>query len=290
MLVELSIKNFAIIKDINIQFTRGLNLLTGETGSGKSIIIEALGIILGGRGTKELIRSDEEKAFLQAVFLIENINELKPFLNKYGIEIEKDKLLIISKEISISHPSMSRINGRTVTLSILNEITSKLVDIFAQHEHQSLLNTKNHKILIDSFGDESLRKLKLEIKSIYISYIKEKELLSQMNLDSSQREREIDLLKYQIEEIENSNLENENEEKMENEFSKLNNAKIIKTGIEGILESLNDSDYMENSILISLGKNLSILNNITRYDNNLKELLDRLENVNYELKDIHIEL
>lgn len=290
MLVELSIKNFAIIKDINIQFTRGLNLLTGETGSGKSIIIEALGIILGGRGTKELIRSDEEKAFLQAVFLIENINELKPFLNKYGIEIEKDKLLIISKEISISHPSMSRINGRTVTLSILNEITSKLVDIFAQHEHQSLLNTKNHKILIDSFGDESLRKLKLEIKSIYISYIKEKELLSQMNLDSSQREREIDLLKYQIEEIENSNLENENEEKMENEFSKLNNAKIIKTGIEGILESLNDSDYMENSILISLGKNLSILNNITRYDNNLKELLDRLENVNYELKDIHSEL
>lgn len=290
MLVELNIKNFAIIKDLRIQFTRGLNLLTGETGSGKSIIIEALGIILGGRGTKELIRSDEDKSFLQAVFLVENIEKLMPLLDKHGIEIETDGLLIISREISLDHPSMSRINGQTVTLSILNEITSNLVDIFAQHEHQSLLNVRNHKLLIDSFGDEKFNELKLEIKSIYEAYIKEKTALSQMNLDSSQREREIDLLKYQIEEIDSSNLEDEDEEELENEFNKLNNSKAIQTGLGEIIENLNSSSEMENSILISLERNLMILNNIKKYDNNLEALFERLESLNFELKDINSEL
>ena len=290
MLIELNIRNFAIIKDLRIQFTKGLNLLTGETGSGKSIIIEALGIILGGRGTKELIRKGEEKSFLQAVFLLEHIDKIKPLLDKYGIEIEENRLLIISREISLHYPSMSRINGRTVTLAILNEISSSLVDIFAQHEHQSLLNVANHKILIDSFGDKNFKDLKLEIKNKHAEYIKEKKALSQMNLDSSQREREIDLLKYQIEEIENTNLNNEDDNELENEFNKLNNVKVIKMGIEEILEAFNGSNYGKSSILESLGKNISVLNNILTYDSNLKGFFERLENINFELRDINNEL
>lgn len=290
MLVELNIRNFAIIKDLRIQFTRGLNLLTGETGSGKSIIIEALGIILGGRGTRELIRTGEEKSYLQAVFLVENLEKIQPLLDKYGIEIEENGLLIISREISLHYPSMSRINGRTVTLSALNELTSNLVDIFAQHEHQSLLNVSNHKILIDSFGDEDFKKIKANIKYKYKEYMREKKTLSEMNLDSNQREREIDLLKYQIEEIENSNLENEDEEKLENEFKKLNNIKTIKTAIEEILEDFNSENYEKKSILESISKDISILNNVVKYDNNLKNSFDRLESVNFELKDIITEL
>lgn len=290
MLVELNIRNFAIIKDLRIQFTRGLNLLTGETGSGKSIIIEALGIILGGRGTKELIRTGEEKSFLQAVFLVENLDKIKPYLDKYGIEIEENKLLIISREISLHYPSMSRINGRTVTLSILNEITSNLVDIFAQHEHQSLLNIVNHKILIDSFGNKDFKDLKIEIKMKYLEYIKEKKALSQMNLDSSQREREIDLLRYQIEEIESSNLNNENEAELENEFNRISNIKEIKHSVEEILEEFNGDDNERDPVLKSMSKSVSILNNILKYDNNLKEFFDRLENINFELRDISNEL
>ena len=290
MLVELNIKNFAIIKELRIQFTRGLNLLTGETGSGKSIIIEALGIILGGRGTKELIRTGEEKSFLQAIFLIENIRKTKPLLDKYGIEIDESKLLIISREISLNYPSMSRINGRTVTLSTLNEVTSSLVDIFAQHEHQSLLNIANHKILVDSFGDEEFKNLKLNIKKEYKEYINEKDALSKMTLDSSQREREIDLLRYQIEEIDEARLEDKDEERLENEFNKLNNIKDIKNGIEEILESFNGSNYEKSPVLESLGKSVSTLNHILEYDNDLKIYFNRLENINFELIDISNEL
>lgn len=290
MLVELNIRNFAIIKDLRIQFTRGLNLLTGETGSGKSIIIEALGIILGGRGTKELIRTGEEKSFLQAVFLVEHVDKMKSLLDKHGIEIEENRLLIISREISLHYPSMSRINGRTVTLSILNEITSNLVDIFAQHEHQSLLNIVNHKTLIDSFGDKDFKDLKLRIKIKHIEYTKEKKALSQMNLDSSQREREIDLLRYQIEEIENSNLDNEDEVELENEFNKISNIKSIKSSIEEILEEFNGDNYEKISVLKSINRSVAILNNILKYDSNLKGFFDRLEDINFELSDISDEL
>ncbi|OLS03946.1 DNA repair protein RecN [Tissierella creatinophila] len=290
MLVELNIRNFAIIKDLRVQFTRGLNLLTGETGSGKSIIIEALGIILGGRGTKELIRTGEEKSFLQAVFLVEHLDKMKSLLDKHGIEIEENRLLIISREISLHYPSMSRINGRTVTLSILNEITSNLVDIFAQHEHQSLLNIVNHKTLIDSFGDKDFKDLKLGIKIKHIEYTKEKKALSQMNLDSSQREREIDLLRYQIEEIENSNLDNEDEVELENEFNKISNIKSIKSSIEEILEEFNSDNYEKISVLKSINRSVGILNNILKYDSNLKEFFDRLEDINFELRDISDEL
>ena len=290
MLVELNIRNFAIIKDLRIQFTKGLNLLTGETGSGKSIIIEALGIILGGRGTKELIRTGEEKSFLQAVFLVENLEKLQALLDKSGIEIEEDGLLIISREISLHHPSMSRINGRTVTLAILNELTTKIIDIFAQHEHQSLLNVANHKVLIDSFGDKEFKSLKADIKDKYRDYLKEKKALSEMSLDSSQREREIDLLKYQMEEINNSNLENMDEEEIENEFNKLTNVKAIKSGIDEILEDFDSSDYEKKSILESMSKDVSILNNILKYDNDLKTSFERLESINFELRDIITEL
>lgn len=290
MLVELNIKNFAIIKELRIQFTEGLNLLTGETGSGKSIIIEALGIILGGRGAKELIRTGEEKSFLQAVFLVDNIKRTKPLLDKHGIELDESRLLIISREISLNYPSMSRINGRTVTLSILNEVTSSLVDIFAQHEHQSLLNISNHKILVDSFGDQEFKNLKLEIKKIYKEYIDEKNALSQMSLDSSQREREIDLLRYQIREIDEAHLEDKDEEKLENEFNKLNNIKDIKNGIEEILESFSGHNYEKASVLESLGKSVSTLNHILEYDNDLKVYFDRLENMNFELIDVSNEL
>ena len=154
MLLELSIQNFAIIEDLKIGFTKGLNLLTGETGSGKSIIIEALGIVLGGRSTKSLIRTGEKKAVIQALFYIENKEKIEALFQEHGIDMEEDGLVIITREIFTNSPSISRLNGRTVTLGILNSISYNLVDIFGQHEHQSLLHIPNHKTLIDSFGDE----------------------------------------------------------------------------------------------------------------------------------------
>ncbi|MGN9164133.1 DNA repair protein RecN [Tissierellaceae bacterium HCP3S3_D8] len=287
MLLELSIKNFAIIDDLKVSFTKGLNLLTGETGAGKSIIIEALGTVLGGRGSKDLIRTGKDKAVLQALFLIEDTHRTLKTLNKYGIDIDRDGLLIITREISAFHPSISRVNGRTITLTILNEITSNLVDIFAQHEHQSLLDISNHKRLIDTFGDEKFKNLKGEIKLYYDEYIESKNRLSKINLDSRKREREIDLLKFQIEEIEDANLKDEDDREIEDEFNRLNNIKDIAYGIGQISESLQSSNFDEFSIIDIINKDISIFSDLVRFDSNLSIYLNRLKEINFELQDIN---
>lgn len=290
MLFELSIKNFAIIEDLKVQFTKGLNLITGETGSGKSIIIEALGMILGGRGTKDSIRTGNDKAILQATFLIEDISRIKPILYEYGIDIDKDGLLIISREISINHPTISRINGRPVTLNILNKISSHLVDIFAQNEHQSLLNISNHRKLIDSFGDKDFNNLQKMIKEAYEKYIEIKKEFDNMDMDSNQREREIDLLKFQINEIDNACLNDEDEEDIENEFNKLNNIKEISLGLGEIIESLNSSNYDNNTVIDYINRNVSILSDLVKFDQGLKEYLQKMQDISYELQDLNSEL
>lgn len=289
MLLELNIKNFAIIEDLRVQFTEGLNLLTGETGSGKSIIIEALGIILGGRGTKDLIKTGKEKAILQATFSFKKREYIKNILNEYGITIDKDNLVIITREISLKSPSISRINGQTITLSILNKISSKLVDIFAQQEHQSLLNVSNHRVLIDSFGDEEFKILQSDIKHLYEKYIFEKNALKDMNLNSQEKERQIDLYKFQIKEINESKIKNEEDIVLENTYNKLKNTQEISYGIGKIIESFKSSTFEENSILDILNNNIAILNNLVDYDNNLNIYLERLNEINYELDDINHE-
>ena len=289
MLLELSIKNFAIIDDLKINFSRGLNVLTGETGSGKSIIIEALGIVLGGRGTKDLVRSGESRAILQAIFVLEEISMVQPLLETYGITVENDNLLIITREISSSSPSISRINDKMVTLTILNKITHTLIDIFAQHEHQSLLNTGNHKVIIDSFGDSNHKALKNEIQGIYQKYSKDKKVLDEMNLNLMERERMVDLYKFQVDEIHSVGLTSYDDEEIENDHNKLSNILEIVQGVGEITESFNNDKYDTISLLDYINKNISILNNLTRFDNQLSTYLDRFKEVNYELQDLHNE-
>lgn len=283
MLKELSIKNFAIIDDLKIEFDHGLNLLTGETGSGKSIIIEALGLVLGGRSRKDLIRTGQQKAFVEALFYVEE--NIKALLSKYGYDAEED-ILIISREISANYPSITRLNGRPITLNILSNITPNLVDIFGQHEHQSLLNVENHQILIDSLGDKEHKELLEKISFNYDKYIDEKKKLEEMLISSSARERELDLLKYQLEEIDNANLSLEDEFEIENNFKKYSNVQTIQIGLGNVLENLDSSDYDKGSILNLLNNSISILNNIKSFDNDTNKYLDRLNELRYELQDM----
>ncbi len=290
MLLELSIKNFAIIDDLKINFTKGLNVLTGETGSGKSIIIEALGIVLGGRGTKDLIRSGENRAMLQAVFILDDSNLAKALLEKYGIHMDNDNLLIISREIALNSPSISRINDKVITLSILNKITHTLIDIFAQHEHQSLLNVANHKLIIDSFGDSKHKELKNEIKAIYDRYAQEKKTLNEMNLNLMERERMVDLYRFQIDEIDSVQLSNYDDEEIENDYNKLSNIMGIIQGLGEIVETFSSDKYDTISLLDYVNKDISILSSISVFDSGLIPFLNRFKEVNYELQDLHSEI
>ncbi len=290
MLLELSIKNFAIIEDLKIEFTKGLNLLTGETGSGKSIIIEALGIILGGRSTKDLIRTGENKAVLQALFYIEEASKIKTLFDEFGIDMEESGLIIITREIFTSSPSISRINGRTVTLGILNSISYNLVDIFGQHEHQSLLHIQNHKSLIDSFGDIVFNDLKRDIKNNFEQLQKEKRALQKMDINSLEKERQIDLLKFQIEEIETAGLKTYDDTELENQFNKINNIKHIGMEIGEVIDSLGGVDFENISIIDSIDKNINILNSLKKYDSDLIPIFTRFEGLGFELYDINKEL
>lgn len=282
MLKELSIRNFAIIDDLRIQFTKGLNLLTGETGSGKSIIIEALGIVLGGRSSKDLIRSGEDKAIIEALFFIDD--EVKENLVDLGVEDEE--ILIITREISRNYPSITRLNGRPVTINILSGITSKLVDIFGQHEHQSLLNISNHQILIDSFGDGDHKKLMNKIAETFDLYRKEKHNLKNMDTSSYEREREMDLLKFQIDEINEAKLNDGDDFEIENEYKKFSNMKNIISNLAETVDLLSTSDYESKSILQMMDKAVHLLNGTSDFDMDLKPYFNRLREAKFELEDI----
>ncbi|WFA09701.1 DNA repair protein RecN [Tissierella sp. Yu-01] len=283
MLKELSIKNFAIIDDVKVDFTKGLNLLTGETGSGKSIIIEALEIVLGGRSSKDLIRSGEDKAIIEALFFIDE--DIIEIIRENGFDSEEN-VLILTKEIFKNYPSISRINGRPITINLLRNITSKLIDIFGQHEHQSLLNISNHQLLIDSFGDTEFNELLGKIQQNYELYSIEKKKLNELNISSHEREREIDLLKFQIDEIEEANLTTEDDEKIEVEFNRVSNIVNIITGLNQIIGLISGTNYDNNSILDLIDRTISILNNVCKYDKGLESYLNRLQDIRYEMQDL----
>ncbi len=285
MLVEVNIKNFAIIDDVNINFTKGLNIMTGETGSGKSILVEAIGIILGSRSSKDLIQTGSNKATLQGVFYLEDTSSLKDVLSDYSIKLDPDNLLIVTKEINIDGPSLSKINGRSITVSMLKEITKKLVDIFGQHEHQSLLDSSNHKTLIDNFGDERLIELKFKLEEEYKKMIELKKTFNSLDTDSSQRNREIDLLKFQIEEINEASLEGENEEKLLNEYARLSNINMIVSSINKTIEYISEDEFESSNALDLVNKSLVLLKDISEHDIEIEELSKRLESISFELED-----
>ncbi len=290
MLVELNIKNFAIIEDLKMNFTSGLNIITGETGAGKSILIEAIGIILGSRSNKDFIQTGHEKAYLEGIFYIEDLKTIVPLLEEHFIELDNDNILIISKEIFSSGPSLSKINGKSVTLNMLKDITKKLVDIFGQHEHQSLLDSSNHQIIIDSFGDNELIELKASIKADYEELIEEKKVLRKLSLDNKDRDREIDLLRFRVQEIDDARLIDKDENENENEYNRLSNINSISNCIIESLGYINNDNFDSSSIIDLVDKSISLLNNAKKYDENLLGIYNRFESLAYELKDLNRDL
>lgn len=290
MLVELSIKNFAIIEDLKINFTKGLNIITGETGSGKSILIEAIGIILGSRSSRDFIQSGKEKALLEGVFHIENPSVIRPILNEYSIDMDEDNILIISKEIYLNGPSLSRVNGRSITLTMLKNITTKLVDIFGQHEHQSLLDSSNHQLLVDSFGDKELFELKFQIKNYYEEWLNEKNKLKNLSISGSERDREIDILKFQIEEIVDIGLTPDDESNIEIEYKKLSNIEEITKLMEETLLCINNENFDSPNISTLINRSISAMNSAKKLDEEIIDFYKRLVDINYEFQDLYREM
>ncbi len=279
MLEELHIKNFAIIDDLIIKFKRGMNVFTGETGAGKSIIVDALELIVGGKSEPEMIRSGYDESEIEALFDISGLDALIQKLKELGLY--NDEGLIVRRVISKSGKSRAFINGKSSPVSLLKEIGTMLVDIHGQHQHQSLLRSETHIDYVDKFG--GITELREKFSKLYYEYQRIKEDIIKLQESEKMKSERIDFLNFQIREIEEAKLEADEEDKLKTEKSILANAeKFISLAKEGS-ENLYSKDGSVIEVLNILKKKTAEL---TKIDSSLGEVEASLESVIAQLNDV----
>ncbi len=281
MLAELSIKNFAIIDSVSISFQEGFTVLTGETGAGKSIIIDAIHLLVGGRGSSDFVRHGTNRAEIEGLFLIDENARAIEKAEEFGIEVEEG-MLVLRRDIYSSGKSVCRVNGKLVTISTLREIGSTLVDIHGQHEHQELLNPQIHIELLDQFGGEEIEHALKEYRSLYGEYEKVKKDLQNLTENEQAMAQRLDLLKFQYQEISAAHLEIGEDEKLENEKRKYNHFERLFQYLTTAYEALQG----EQKGLDWLGLILSNLELAAEIDEEAKEMQEIVASSFYQLEDL----
>ncbi len=268
MITTLHIKNIGIIEDLSIDLNQGLNILTGETGAGKTLIIDSLQIISGGRFSKEMIRKGESNSFV----------ELCMYNPTY--EEAEDGNIIVSREINLSGKNMCKINGRMVTVNELKEFMSNFIEIHGQNDNQNLLDHKKHLDYLDGFTGEKIKEIKEKYKLFYDEYNQIKKELKENFGDEKEKQRELDLLKYQIDEIKEANLKQNEEEELEEK-------RRIMLNSEKITENLGQAEKLisENGI-DSISIAIRALEKIENLEEKYEKESNSLKNIYYELQEI----
>lgn len=281
MLAQLTIENIALIDKLELELKNGLNILSGETGAGKSIIIDSLNFVLGERADKSLIRYGTDHAIVQAVFEDYLNPSVSAYLDDIGVECED--VLIIRRKMSVDGKNECRINGRISTLSILKGLTELLVDIHGQHEHQSLLKSANHIKLLDDIGAAKIAKVKVDVANYHAEYVSLKRELSRFG-DESERERKLDILTFQIDEIEKADVKDGEEDELLQARKRIRNMEKILSALGEAKDTLDG--YDSNSVSASIKNSSSLLGTISAYDDSIGPLIDRLDDAKIEIKDI----
>ncbi|NLB32624.1 MAG: AAA family ATPase, partial [Tissierellia bacterium] len=275
MLLSLNISNFAVFENVSVNFDSGFNVFTGETGSGKSVLIDAIQLILGERASKNLIRKGNSSALIEGIFdTLENDN-LYLILKDLNIEIDKDDFLIISREILDNGKSINKVNQRTVPLSTIKAIGNYLIDIYGQFGHESLFKKENHIKLLDSLIQSELSPIFGVYNDLFVKYNKLSNDISILKEKLLNKDNKIEQLKYEINEIDDAGLKEFEEDELLKKIKKLSNVQEIK-------KSLNESLRIINSD--SLNNIYSILHKIQNYDEKFEDFLSRLEIQMEELK------
>ncbi|MBM7660905.1 DNA repair protein RecN (Recombination protein N) [Bacillus mesophilus] len=282
MLAELSIRNFAIIEELTVSFQKGLTVLTGETGAGKSIIIDAIGLLVGGRGSAEFVRFGMDKAEIEGLFLIDD--DEHPCYEKtreLGIEVSEGNF-VLRRYILKNGKSVCRVNGKLVTLGILREIGQTLLDIHGQHEHQLLMDQEHHITLLDQYGEESIIPAVEEYQALYKTYQQLHQQLKNLTENEQQLVHRLDLLQFQLQEISSAELEPGEDERLFEEKMKISN-------FEKIFQSVNNAYHAlhgDQKGLDWIGLAMNQLETISNIDSTYKELFDTLSSSFYQLEDL----
>ena len=268
MITNLHIKNIGIIEDLNIDFNKGLNVLTGETGAGKTLIIDSLQIISGGRFSKEMIRRGENNSFVELCMYVPNSPKAE------------DGNIIVSREINTNGKNMCKINGRMVTVNELKEFMAEFIEIHGQNDTQGLLNSKKHLNYLDGFSGEKLVKLKNRYQELYSEYIRiQKELKANFG-DDKERQRKIDLLQYQIKEIEEADLKENEEEELEEQRNIIANSAKISENLQKA------NSLIEDGGIDNISMAIRALEKIEDIDKKYQETSTNLKNLYYELQEV----
>ncbi len=284
MLRSLHVKNLALIHEIEVEFEDGLNILTGETGAGKSLILGSVNLALGARYTKDIIRKGADYGFVELVFSVQGAGKLKALA---ALDIfPEDGTVALSRRL-MEKRSVSRINGETVTMAALKEAASVLIDIHGQHEHQSLLYKKNHLGFVDAFAGGEAAGFKEEVSRLYREYRAAKKRLEESDIDEAQREKEISFLQFEIDEIERSDLREGEDEELETLFRRMENGQKIAAGTAAAYAYTSGG---EGSASESLSRAIRELSEISRYDARSGELCSQLSEIDSLLNDFNREL
>lgn len=280
MLRNIHIRNVALIEEQFIEFDDGFSVLSGETGAGKSIIIESFNFVLGERASRELIKFGADKASVEAVFELAEGEPVYSVLRDLELEPE-DGELILYRELSESGKNSCRVNGVPVNAGILKQIGDMLVDIHGQHAHQSLLNTKMHLTLLDSFASSETEPLLQEVSGAYRTFKKAEKALSESQMNERERAQKCDLFAYQINEIDNAKLTDGEEEELTEERNRLQHAQAIMEALGGGSEGLSGED----GVLTRLSAVSHALDSIAAFGSEYKEVSEKIRDSYYALED-----
>jgi DNA repair protein RecN (Recombination protein N) len=283
MLRYISVKNFAIIENIEVEFSAGMTALTGETGAGKSLLIDAIGLLLGDRATSNVVRTGEDKAVVEGIFEIKNPRVIT-LLEEFDLDTDNHEL-VIRRQITPSNNNIIKVNGRTISLTQLKEITGLLADIHTQYDTHRLINAETYLGIIDGFHQEQTEQLITTYKSALAEYKESLKKLKRLETSSNDLLERLDLMKFQKEELESYNLSVEEEEDIKEQIDKMRN-------FDRIYQSLSESKVLlESSFAIDRLYDVSKqLESISTYNKNYEELMSRFESGYFELNDAYDEL
>ena len=288
MLQELSIKNFAIIASLDVEFENGMTVLTGETGAGKSIIIDAVGLLAGGRGSQHFVRTGADKCVLQGAFVFPDNGDTYQLLDDLGIDHE-DGSVIIQREIYRSGRNICRVNGMMVNTSTLKQLGETIVDIHGQNEHQELMQPDKHLRLLDEFGGQTLLTLKTAYQTTYKTYQRLHRSMVDRNTHQKEWAQRLDMLRFQVKEIESASLQPDEEAGLVQQRDRLVNYQKINTALQESFQALNGNEEITGALDLS-GQAMNALSEIVDLDPEFKQLSEALQTAYYALQDASGEL
>lgn len=277
MLINLHVKNLALIKEADVDFSKGLIVLTGETGAGKSLLLGSVNIALGNKVSKDIIRTGAQFALVELTFQVDEVCASK--LKQMDIFMEEGNIITVSRKISESR-SVSKINGETVNVNVLKKVMGMLVDIHGQHEHQSLLYVSNHLNILDKYAKKEMADILKGLSAEYGNYTELKSRLSSYNIDETQRMREIEFSMYEVNEIENANLIPGEDEELEEQYKKLSNSENIVETLSSVYGLIGyDSMQSAGELISKATQEISSISNFDEKINGFKETLFDIDSV-----------